>query len=236
MVVRLYLLPYAGADISCFSQLVRELEKQHDENLKIIPIELRGHGTRRNEPPYQTMEEAINDVSDKIKFNDGLVILYGHCTGGIIAHAIYQYRKSIGKDDIGLVVLGSSIINKMNMGRFTEYLKDHVRNIFPNLSENIISQLIEYQKPLIESEYAFTRKYLMQSQIYLDKNQVFIFGKDDDFVDYKSLYTDYKELKGANVSFVPGGHFFINDFPNEVVKILNKEIPKLQFRINNKLN
>ena len=232
MKTQLYLIPYAGADVSCFTSLIHMIKGNYGEDVSIKPVELRGHGKRRKEPLYENIEDAVCDVMKQIDFHAGPVILYGHCTGGIITHAIYQKSKEYEKADIRSVILGSSIINKEKADNFTgfmnEYVEGNIKLMFPMLPDNMINQLVEYKKTIVAKEYSIILDYLLKSNIKMDEKQILVFGREDNLVDLETISKDYEELKDVKKVVVPGGHFFLEEASIELTQIFGGKIQEME--------
>lgn len=231
MNIQLYLIPYAGADVSCFTSLIEKLKRIYGEEVSIKPVELRGHGKRRKEPLYENIEDAVCDVMNQINFHAGPAVFYGHCTGGIITHAIYQKSKEYENADIRSVILGSSIINKEKAENFTgymyEYVEGNIKMMFPQLPDNMIKQLVEYKKSIVAQEYSIILDYLLKNKITMDEKQMLVFGRDDNLVDLETLSKDYEQLKNVKKIVAPGGHFFLEDAPKELVQLLEEKIQEI---------
>ena len=70
--------------------------KNHfNPSIEVVPIELAGRGYRIEENLYQSMEEAVNDVYNKIvmQIDDSPYILFGHSMGSLIAYEVARKIK-----------------------------------------------------------------------------------------------------------------------------------------------
>ena len=70
--------------------------KNHfNPSIEVVPIELAGRGYRIEENLYQSMEEAVNDVYNKIvmQIDDSPYILFGHSMGSSIAYEVARKIK-----------------------------------------------------------------------------------------------------------------------------------------------
>lgn len=79
--IKLFTIPYAGGS----SVVFQEWKKYFDNEIELIPIELAGRGKRFNNPLYNTLEEAVDDVLKQIQSclvpGDDYA-LFGHSMGG----------------------------------------------------------------------------------------------------------------------------------------------------------
>ncbi len=232
MMINIYLIPYAGADVSCFMILKEKLQNKFGARAKIIPIELKGHGKRRKEPLYGDMNEVVADVMRQINYDNGSVILYGHCIGGIIAYAVYLKSREVGRTNVKSVFLGSSIINKSAADGFesyiSSYVEENIRLLFPNLPKGMLRQLSEYKQEIVQQEYNIVMEYLLDNPIVPDGKQFLIFGKNDQLVDPVTIVNDYNELSKLEIYTVNGGHFFLEESSGELAEIIGKKVKGME--------
>lgn len=81
-VLKIFCLPYAGGSASIYSEWV----SFYGENVEIIPIEYKGHGSRFCEPFYNCINEAAFDVAKKISEQKPKnYAIFGHSMGCLIA-------------------------------------------------------------------------------------------------------------------------------------------------------
>lgn len=232
MKVHIYLIPYAGADVSCFGTLVDQINEKFGEQVKTTPVELSGHGKRRKEPLYENMEAAVSDILRQLPKDNEPVILYGHCIGGIIAYATYKKCLEMGMDNIHSVILGSSIINRANAEQFegyiNSYVEENIRMMFPQLPEGMILQLAEYKRNIVKQEFHIVNNYLVHNKIEMDERQLLVFGRDDKLVNPETIGEDYKEIVNVRKIVIPGGHFFLEESSSDVVCIIEEKIKEIQ--------
>jgi len=228
MKTHIYLIPYAGADISCFDRLREELTARLGGDAEVIPVELRGHGKRHKEPLYADMNEAADDILSFIGNVSGPVILYGHCIGGIMAYEVYRKNAESGALDIRHIVLGSSVINKAESSGFEScigsYVEENLRLMFPAMPDGIIRQLSGYKKSVVAQEYSIVRAYLEKNDISSDSNQTLLFGNDDSLADICTIRNDYPQLSSAEAVVIKGGHFFLDTSYRETADIIIRKL------------
>ena len=83
-------LPYAGGSKSTFFNI-----KKHTD-FNIIDYELPGRGRRIRENNFDTIKKIVEDILDKVTFNNEYII-WGHSMGGYIA---YELIKQIENKEI----------------------------------------------------------------------------------------------------------------------------------------
>ncbi len=85
----MYCLPHAGGAASTYLPWARLSEAA---GLEICPVELPGHGIRREEPPLSSMEAIVAALFDA-QFADDHDLpfaLFGHSMGALVAYAVAQ--------------------------------------------------------------------------------------------------------------------------------------------------
>lgn len=231
MKVKVFLIPYAGADISCYDNLKNEIINRYGNIAEPVPIELSGHGKRRKEPLYNSIEDAAKDVISYIQKNSestALSILYGQCSGGAIAYETYRSLKKSEDTNckIKKVILASTLVRKELIQDFDSMIQNliesNLQKNFPTLPQSIIKQLYSYMKPAIDQESSITKKYMMNTTVELDEKCCMLFGKDDTFIDEDCLNSQYSYLNNIDRKFLEGDHFFLNKSYIQVADIIGE--------------
>lgn len=82
MSMQMFCLPYAGGSSSIYYDWKTEFEP----TVEIVPLEYAGRGKRFCEEYFKTIEEAAEDLSDKIiQQQRGDYVIYGHSMGCLVA-------------------------------------------------------------------------------------------------------------------------------------------------------
>lgn len=89
--IKLFCLPYAGGSSVIFNSWKQYI----DPSIELVPIELAGRGKRINEPLYNGVNDAVEDVFGLIKnkITDTPYALFGHSMGGMISYELAQKIK-----------------------------------------------------------------------------------------------------------------------------------------------
>lgn len=117
----IYFIPYAATDKTIYDSLINEVAKLSKGEIKLIPLDLRGEWSRRREKLYDSIEDAIEDITNQIAINnkeDYEVYLYGYCIGGVIAYGIYRKMKENNSINLKKIILGAVGVNISKRQRF----------------------------------------------------------------------------------------------------------------------
>ena len=79
---QMFCLPYAGGSSSIYN----DWKKDYESILEICPLEYAGRGKRFCDDYFKNIEEAAEDISEKIiKEQKGDYVIYGHSMGCLVA-------------------------------------------------------------------------------------------------------------------------------------------------------
>lgn len=80
---QLFCLPHAGGNAVMFHRWKRQL----DSLVRVYPMDLPGHGTRRGEPLITELEPLVADLTQQIRYltDGGPLLLFGHSFGALLA-------------------------------------------------------------------------------------------------------------------------------------------------------
>ena len=86
--IQMFCLPYAGGNASFYYQFNKYL----DEQIELVPIELKGHGSRIMENTATSMDELVDDaLSEILKYKEDLpYALFGYSMGTNICYELYH--------------------------------------------------------------------------------------------------------------------------------------------------
>lgn len=217
--------------------MFQEWKKYFDNEIELIPIELAGRGKRFNNPLYNTLEEAVDDVLKQIQSclvpGDDYA-LFGHSMGGLIVFEICYKLKEIGMDD-PLHVFFSGISaphKKMDTLDYKYLLPDDEFLMFledlggtpKECLEN--DALMEIFIPIIKADYKLVETYKFNKKIPLNYDISVIYGNRDDMqvgdIEEWKIHT----TKQCRFFEFDGGHFFIQPFKREVIQVIKNVLHK----------
>lgn len=224
---KLFCLPYAGS--SAYNYLV--WSRYFDKSVKILPIELKGRGSRLKEPFYDSFQEAVDDAYTFIETNineESEYAIFGHSMGGLLAYEVcMKIMENEGKLPESLIISGKNPPNVKeqkiewsNEKKILETFEAIPITVWnnPNLKKIFIPILHADCKIL--NQYQFDDK---REKLNIDID-VF-FGKDDITTPLNKI-EKWNELTVGSCSFhsFPGKHFYLKDdmqrIVNEIEKVL----------------
>lgn len=70
--------------------------------IRLVPLDLPGHGTRRSEPPLDDWDSLLQDVQSNLREHAGPTALFGHSMGGLLALRLAREMTQQGSPPIWL--------------------------------------------------------------------------------------------------------------------------------------
>lgn len=230
--MKLFCFPYAGGSSAIFNNWKSFI----DPRIEIRTIELAGRGKRIHEAHYNNFHDVIKDVFsiivDEIKSGSDYAF-FGHSMGAKIAYELSQEiaAKGLpGPDHIFFSGRGAPYILGENEKKYHE-LPDH------EFKEEIFKlggtpkeffehpELLEVFLPLLKNDFKMAAREISEKEINpLNCNISVFLGKEEELkpeqIDGWKNYT----ANNCTVYYFNGGHFFINEKYEQVVKIINNTI------------
>ncbi len=233
--INLICLPYAGGALSFFKSWKEIL----DTGIKILPIELSGRGTRYDEPCPNSIDEVIDDIFPMVKeeIESGIpYAIFGHSLGTLVA---FELVKRIQVEEI------PNPLHIFFSGRATPDIKDNSLELavkpdeyfleelkkYPGIPVEIIKypELLKYFLPVMRVDLQLVGEYTPKRSI---RNEVpcdisVLFGEKDHNYKLEDVKR-WSTVTSADSTFYyfNGGHFFIGEYTDEVVEIINKTLKK----------
>ena len=107
--IKLFCIPYAGCSASIYSKWKRKLP----QDIELIPLEPAGRGRRCDEPLYNNLNEAVDDLyweAAKVLDRSDEYILFGHSMGSLLAFELYYKLMEEGfREPLHLYVSGARL-------------------------------------------------------------------------------------------------------------------------------
>lgn len=223
--IKLFCLPYAGGSSVIFNNWKSQLSSFID----VIPIELAGRGKRFTEPLYSYFDDAVNDIFNIIKDNlEDPYAFFGHSMGCMLA---YELCHKISEERLPSplhvffsgrqapnIISDKEISYKLPRDEFKQKIIE-LGGTPDELFEN--EELFDLFLPILKADFKIVEEYEYIKKRKLDCNITILYGKEEhsniiDITDWKK----HTERNCSTFSF-EGGHFFINDKIDEVLKVIN---------------
>jgi medium-chain acyl-[acyl-carrier-protein] hydrolase len=223
--IKLFCIPWAGGSATLLA-----------DSIELIPVELAGRGLRYASPPYGTMDEAIEDVYNTVRehLEDPLpYAFFGHSMGSVIAYELsHRIRRLDGKEPLHLFVSGRwapNIIkqNSINYDMSRDDLKEEMLRLEgtqEDLFEN--DRLMDAFIPVLKSDLMILEKYQYHAkEVKLSTGITAMTGIRDASITHRELLEWQKHTEGEfKLCKFGGGHFFINDSREAVLKCINTKL------------
>lgn len=97
-VISLFCFHHAGGSARSYTNWVSYLPPW----IRLLPLDLPGHGARRGEPPLDDWAVILQDVQSKLRGHTGPLALFGHSMGGLLALRLAREMTQQGRPPIWL--------------------------------------------------------------------------------------------------------------------------------------
>jgi len=229
--IKLFCLPYGGGS-SAFYMSWRKLL---DERIDLKPIELSGRGKRFSEPLYKSINGAIEDVYGIIceELDGTPYAIFGHSMGTLLAYE--SLRKIIYYEK-------QEPVHVFMSGRYPPYIEVEKEMLHLLSDEEFIDRIVKLggtdQKvieneeilklflPILRNDFRLVETYKHNGdKLKLNCEMSILNGKYDDFVASKEIEL-WSECtcKKCNFYEFDSGHFFINEYKEAVINIINNTL------------
>jgi surfactin synthase thioesterase subunit len=233
--IRLFGFPYAGGSSAIFAKWKPYL----DGGIELVPVELAGRGRRIHEAPYRNVDEAIEDVFQKIKADlfKAPYALYGHSMGAMIA---YELACKIRHEGLPAPVhlffsgRGAPHVNRKDKVKY-HLLADS------DFKEEIIQlggtppeffeypELVEVLLPLLKNDFKLAESDPSEGPIVPFEEGITVFaGKEEDLTAEECDGWKWYSSRKCTVHYFNGGHFFLNEEIGQIIKVINQAICQSQ--------
>ncbi|NIM14920.1 MAG: thioesterase [Candidatus Aminicenantes bacterium] len=229
--IKLFCFPYAGGAAAAFNKWRQYLDKYID----LRAVELAGRGKRIYDPPYNSIEEAVDDVFNLIseELAKGPYAFYGHSMGGIIAYELaYKIRDNNLPEPLHIFFSGRGAPN-------IPCEDDEMYHLLPEdeFREKIIElggtpkeffdhlELLEVLLPMLRSDFKIAETYEHNGEIKpLDYDITVFIGKEEE-VNAEQMHGWREHTnKVCTIYYFAGEHFFIHDETEQIVRIINNTL------------
>ncbi len=230
----LFCIPYAGSSADIYSKWDNFIDK----SIKVYPIELNGRGKLFGKDFYQSIEEAIDDIFNRIsdKIENEEYAIYGHSMGSLLAYELYnKIKESNMKLPKHIFFSGcrapdvATVLDKMIYLDKEDFKKRliEIGGISEELAKNNV--VFNLYARIIRNDLTMVSKYK-----YKEKNSKIecsisvLNGKSDIIAEEEILPWKKHTINKFNMYYISGNHFFINDEDNieKITQIINMTLLK----------
>ncbi|AZA53941.1 thioesterase II family protein [Chryseobacterium sp. G0201] len=236
--ILLFCIPHAGGSASSLSNVTYGLNV---ENIQVHHIELPGRGMRSEEPFHSTLEETIEDISEKIRSKilckNQPFILWGHSMGAILA-LLLSYNLQDHYTSKGLIVSGmraplfQSAEQAMSRQKRNALMSDILPTKYERNKNTPLFQRVQHKRlQVMEKDIALLAQNPIDDwpSIIVKTPLAIIMAENDELYNNKDSYKDWNLHTSNTTSYfsIEGGHFFMFQYPKQTSALLNKIINDL---------
>jgi len=220
--------PFGGAGATTFSRWSARLPLELDLHSVCLP----GRETRASEPFVIEADEAAERLfEDTSLFLPDRTVLFGHSLGAGLAYRLAcLWQKRRGAPPRGLIVSGRRPPNQTYVGvdaaEDDQRLLAHIRAL-GGLPEELLSDetFLAHYLPRIRADYQLNASLREPELTVLDCPISLFNGSEDPLVDRLSVHEwDRFAGRGLRAFEFPGGHFFLQQRPAELIPRVMDEV------------
>ena len=229
--MKIICIPYAGGTAEIFD----DLQKYLADGYQICSIEYAGHGSRKQEPYYESFDEMVFDaacqINELLKKEDPkeAYILFGYSMGTIVEYELYAKNLLIKKPSG--IVLGCHEPPDVKWAAAGYYMLsdeaflDHMRKLggLPGCEEEMLANRF-FRKLVFEpirKDYELLADYTFGIYTVLEAPVKIIFSPND--IDPEKM-TGWGKFLRDDAELIPMGssHFLIREVPEQVAAVLSE--------------
>ena len=231
--INLICLPYAGGTAAVYHRWKPFL----DNRIRLCPIELAGRGRRLKEPFYNSFEEAVDDIYGMIgELTEFPYALFGHSMGGALAYELaFKIKYNNQRQPMHIFISGRRPphVNRdeklLHLLPFEEFKEEILklggtpRELFEN------KELWDIFLPVLRADYKIIEGYEYKPYNFkLECGLTVLAGELDDESGLRHM-TEWQRYSESDYSLhiFDGGHFFIHDYMDEVIRVINHQLTNL---------
>lgn len=230
--IKLFCIPYAGGTAIIYESWKRRL----GESIELIPLELKGRGSRGKEKFYNNFDEAVDDLYDKIKSvlkREDCYAIFGHSMGALIAYELtHKLTRNNYKEPMHLFL----------SGRYPPHIKKSKGMIRSKSDEELIQAISElnpdakeiyenkkwagYFLTIIRSDFEMLESYEFTPSRDKLNCKISLLNGNRDIGVGKDEVKEWDRYTNETCTFYEfnGGHFFINYDARKIIEIINSSL------------
>ncbi|NRA87537.1 MAG: thioesterase [Rhizobiales bacterium] len=232
---KLICLPYAGGTSSYF----RHLSDCLSPSIKVLPLDISGHGQKSNQKYFRTIYEMASDIAESsaklVKGQDFSIL--GYSMGAFIA---FELAKLLIKDfdlspSLLFIVAQRSPEITTSPPYWFKLKDDELLEKLLNLNGlsgseyNLMKPIITYMLPVIRADLEAVELYKIEGiNNAIDVPIHAIFGKEDQVAGQSKMLT-WKNFTRSefDISGMDGTHFFLNECKKEIARKIISNIERV---------
>lgn len=211
--IRLFCLPFAGGSASAF----RDWPRHVPHAVEIVPLEMRGRGTRHGERPFDRLAPFVDEAIDAIGgAADRPFALFGHSMGALAAFEIACTLAAGGPSPSHLFVSAHAAPNIVPDAPPAHRLSDadllaHLRRLEAAPAALAEPELMQLMLPVVRADLAACETFVYRPRPPLECGITAFGGTSDPLVPKMHLLEWRRHtLASFRLEMYVGEHFFIN--------------------------
>lgn len=226
--IKLFCFPYAGGSANIYHQWAPFL----GDEIELRPVELAGRGRRIGESLYNDLNDALEDVFGLIhqEIRESPYMLFGHSMGAMIAYELAQKIRQQGlPDPVHLFFSGKGALHVERTDEQKYHLLDEktfkkevikLGGTSPEFFEH--PELLQLFLPLLKNDFKIAETYKpIRSIQEFHQDITVLLGRDDDLNQTQCEEWVKHTAQSCYFHYFEGGHFFINNKTQEIVRIIH---------------
>lgn len=204
---------------------------QLDKNFEVYLYDMPGHGQRSKEYLLESMEDAVCDLMQKIRFiENGNWVVFGHSLGSQLAHALVRmrFKEGLSLPSVLFVSGTPSPVNRV-LKNISDLSSDDFWGRFSDsggIRKDILhnSEFRSFFEPILRSDMKIVEKYQPVNLNLPVPIHVF-YGTADMTEENARSWSQDSDYPPVLYPF-PGDHFYLFNCCNNLCAIMEKEIVK----------
>lgn len=225
--LKLFCFPYAGGSAIIYHSWKKFL----DPSIELVPIELAGRGTRAKDSFYNTVDDAVEDIFNKIKadITNQPYAIFGHSMGALLSYELVRKIKLMKLPEPKHVFFS---------GRKAPHEKDEKEKKYhlmdnEEFKEEVIKlggtppeffeheELMDFILPMLKNDFKLADVSFCDREIEPFEFNISIFlGKDDEMTEQADGWKQHTNGLCA-IYYFNGDHFFLHNETKQITELIN---------------
>lgn len=228
MKVKLFCFPFAGGSKYSYTLFQRYLSK----NIELVPLDIPGRGSRFSEPLLYDLNDIVSDVFSQIENQLSTPFaFFGHSMGTLISYLLTEQLADKNLPlPVHLFLSGRGGPKSERYGRnwhllpkaeFREKLLELGGSPKEVLEEERLMEIIE---PILRADFQAAELFKYNNVKSFDIPVTVMIGKQEITNYQEALLWQEIATQPIKIHEFDGGHFFILNHPEQVMKIVETEL------------
>ncbi|HSX98554.1 MAG TPA: alpha/beta fold hydrolase [Streptomyces sp.] len=226
--VRLLCLPHAGGSASAYLPMAHALAPKAD----VLAAQYPGRQDRYAEPPVESIRELAERVVEALGGDDDRPLaLFGHSMGAVVAHEAALRLEAAGRAPARLFVSGrrapSTIRDRRNLHTASDAELLQAVRALDGTDGQVFEdeELVQLVLPALRGDYKALETYEPRPDDRLTCPVTVLTGDADPVTPVADARAWSEHTDGpTELCVFPGGHFYLNDRPREVVDVVRRHL------------